>query len=271
MQALELRQAMRAGQRVYGTLVSAPATLWVKQTQGAALDFVFIDTEHIPNDRQTLSWMCHAYRAIDLPPIVRVPSPDPYEACKVLDGGACGVIFPYTETVEQVRHLVGACRYRPLKGHRLQEALDDPNSLEPELRTYLEQRNAASIAVVNIESVPAIENLEALLTIDGLDAVLIGPHDLSCSLGIPEQYDLPRFDEAVRTIFSKARAAGKGAGIHYFQEGLTAEIQWIEAGGNFVIHAGDVHFYRQTLNREINALRTALGDERQTDGEATII
>ena len=60
MHALELRQAMRAGQRVYGTLVSAAATLWVKQIQGAALDFVFIDTEHIPNDRQTLSWMCHS-------------------------------------------------------------------------------------------------------------------------------------------------------------------------------------------------------------------
>jgi len=271
MQALPLRQAMRSGQRVYGTLVSAPATLWVGMTEGAALDFVFIDTEHIPNDRQTLSWMCHAYRAIDLPPIVRVPEPDAYEACKVLDGGAAGIIFPYTETIEQVRQLVGACRYRPLKGARLQAALDDPQSLEPELRTYLEERNAGSIAVANIESVPAIENLDELLAIEGLDAVLIGPHDLSCSLGIPEQYDDPRFDQAVRTIFSKARAAGKGAGIHYFQEGLEAEVEWVKAGGNFIVHAGDVHFYRQTLQREIDSLRKSLGDERASDGDGVII
>ncbi len=271
MQTLALRTAMRAGQRVYGTLVSAPSTLWIGTAQSAPLDFVFIDSEHIPNDRETLSWMCHGYRAIDLPPIVRVPSPDPYEACKVLDGGAAGVIFPYTETVEQMRHLVGACRYRPLKGQRLQDALDDPNSLEPELRDYLEKRNESSIAVANIESVPAIENLDALLAIDGLDAVLIGPHDLSCSLGIPEQYDHPRFDEAVRTIFGKARAAGKGAGIHYFQEKLDAEIEWIRAGGNFVVHAGDVHFYRQKAKADLDALRTAFGDDAQSSDDGVII
>jgi 4-hydroxy-2-oxoheptanedioate aldolase len=139
------------------------------------------------------------------------------------------------------------------------------------LLTYLEERNAGSIAVANIESVPAIENLDELLAIEGLDAVLIGPHDLSCSLGIPEQYADPRFDQAVRTIFSKARAAGKGAGIHYFQEGIEAEVEWVKAGGNFIVHAGDVHFYRQTLQREIGALRKTLGDERTSGGDSVII
>ena len=210
MNGQQIRNALHAGDRVYGTLASAPATLWVNMSQGNGLDFVFIDTEHIPNDRQTLSWMCHAYQDANLPPIVRVPNPDPYEACKVLDGGASGVIFPYVEEVSQIRDLVGACRYRPLKGARLQQALDDPQSLEPELAAYLAERNANSIAVANIESVPAIENLDALLSVQGLDAVLIGPHDLSCSLGIPEDYEHPRFDEAVRTIFTAARNAGKG-------------------------------------------------------------
>ena len=184
MNGQQIRQALHAGDRVYGTLASAPATLWVNMNKGNGLDFVFIDTEHIPNDRQTLSWMCQAYQAIDLPPIVRVPNPAPYEACKVLDGGASGVIFPYVEEVSQIRDLVGACRYRPLKGARLQQALDDPQSLEPELAAYLAERNAHSIAVANIESMPAIENLDALLAVEGLDAVLLGPHDLSCRLGI---------------------------------------------------------------------------------------
>ena len=156
-----------------------------------------------------------------------MPKPDPLEACKVLDGGANGVIFPYVESVTQIRDLVGACRYRPFKGARLLETLDDPASLRPELASYLEEHNAVSIAVANIESVLALETLDALVAIDGLDAVLIGPHDLSCSLGIPEQYDHPRFDETVKTIFAIARATGKDAGIHFFVGVIEREIDYL--------------------------------------------
>src|SRR6185369_5208339 len=109
-------------------------------------------------------------------------------------------------------------RWRPLKGRRLQEALRDPNTLEPELRRYLEARNEDTILIANIESVPAIESLDQLLAVPGLDAVLIGPHDLSCSLGIPEQYGHPRFDEAVRTIYRIAREHHVGAGIHFWAD-----------------------------------------------------
>jgi 4-hydroxy-2-oxoheptanedioate aldolase len=200
-----------------------------------------------------------------------VPNPDPYEACKVLDGGASGVIFPYVEEVSQIRDLVGACRYRPLKGDRLQQALDDPQSLEPELAAYLAERNAHSIAVANIESVPAIENLDALLAVEGLDAVLIGPHDLSCSLGIPEEYEHPRFDEAVRTIFTAARKAGKGAGIHFFSGGIAQEIDFLQAGANLVVHGADVLIYKHALSEDITTLRKAMGDERQTGSEDAII
>ena len=271
MNSLEIRQALRAGDRVYGSLVSAPATLWVGMARGTGLDFVFIDTEHIPNDRQNLSWMCRAYQAASLPPIVRVPNPDPFEACKVLDGGASGIIFPYVESVAQIRDLVGACRYRPLKGARLQQALDEPASLETELATYLEERNAHSIAVANIESVPALENLDALVAIDGLDAVLIGPHDLSCSLGIPEQYDHPRFDEAVKTIFATARAAGKGAGIHFFIGGIEKEIDYLQSGANLVVHGADVNIWREALGGQIGALREAMGDRQRTADTDAII
>src|SRR5208282_2021481 len=100
------------------------------------------------------------------------------------------------ETADQIRALAGAVKLRPLKGRRLQEALRDRNSLEPELREYVDNRNADKILIANIESVPAIENLHEICSVPGLDAVLIGPHDLSCSLGVPEQYQHPRFDEA---------------------------------------------------------------------------
>ena len=235
------------------------AKLWPNFVKQTGIDFVFIDTEHTPIGRETLSWICQTYSASGLPPVVRIPCNDPFEACKALDAGAGGIIGPYLETAEQVRGLVGAVKYRPLKGRRLQEALRDPNTLEPELRDYLEKRNGDKILIANIESVPAIENLHEICSVPGLDSVLIGPHDLSCNLGVPEQYDHPRFDEAVRTIFRIAREHGVGAGIHFWL-GLEQEITWSKAGGNLVMHSSDVATFSRTLKNEVAQLRQALGE-----------
>ncbi len=257
MTGREIIQALHAGRRVYSSAMVSTSPFWPNLAKQAGIDFVFVDTEHTPIGRETLSWICQTYSAMGLPPVVRIPCNDPFEACKVLDAGAGGVIGPYVETADQVRGLVGAVKYRPLKGRRLQEALRDPNTLEPELRDYLEKRNGDKILIANIESVPAIENLHDICSVPGLDSVLIGPHDLSCNLGIPEQYDHPRFDEAVRTIFRIARQHGVGAGIHFWL-GLEQEITWSKAGGNLVMHSSDLATFSRTLKSDIEHLRKSL-------------
>src|SRR3954463_6511951 len=257
MTGREIIQALRDGRRVYSSAIVAMSPLWPNLAKQAGIDFVFVDTEHVPLDRQTLGWICQTYQALGLPSVVRIPCNDPFEACKVLDAGAGGVIGPYIETADQVRDLVGAVKLRPLKGRRLQDGLRSPDTLEPELRDYLEKRNGDKILIANIESVPAIENLDAICAVPGLDAVLIGPHDLSCSLGIPEQYEHPRFDEAVRTIFRIARGRGVGAGIHFWL-GLQQEIAWAKVGGNLVMHSSDLAAFSRTLKAEIQQLREAL-------------
>jgi 4-hydroxy-2-oxoheptanedioate aldolase len=240
----------------------APGPHFPEVVKQAQADFVFIDTEHTPLGRETLAWMCQAFAALNIPPVVRLPSPDGFEAAKVLDGGGGGgIIGPYVETVEQVRALVGAARWAPLKGQRLQETLRDPGTLEPKLRSHLEARNENTILILTIESVPAIHNLDDLLSVPGVDAVLVGPYDLSCSLGIPLEYDHPRFAEAVRTVFHKARAHQVGAGVHYWP-GIQQEIAWARAGGNLIMHGADITAFRQQLIPNLAALRSALGDAR---------
>ncbi len=270
MNGQQIREALHDGRFVYSTAVVSTSPHWTTVLRGSGIDFVFIDTEHIPIGRETLSWMCRAYAALGIPPVVRIPSPDPFEATKVLDGGASGVISPYVETPEQVRDLVGATRWRPLKGKRLQAALEDPGSMEPELRRYLQQRNANTLLILNIESVPAVNNLDQILAVKGVDSVLIGPHDLSCSLGIPEQYDHPRFDEAVRKIFQTARRHNVGAGIHYW-EGIDKEILWSNAGGNLMMHSTDVTLFQQQLKKDMQELRTRLGDDREISTGGSVI
>jgi 4-hydroxy-2-oxoheptanedioate aldolase len=132
--------------------------------------------------------------------------------------------------------------------------------MEPELREYLEQRNQDSILILNIESVPAIENLGEMLDVPGVDAVLIGPHDLSCSLGLPEKYDHPRFEEAVLEIIRQARSRNLGAGVHFWDD-IQREAAWAKAGANLLMHSADIRFVREGLNLEFQRLREALGDD----------
>ncbi len=124
MNGRAIRDNLHQGRPVYATAVIAPGPHFPDVVKDAQADFVFIDTEHTPLGRETVAWMCQVYKAMGIPPVVRIPSPDAHEAAKILDGGGGGgIIGPYIETVEQVRALVGAARYSPIKGQRLEEIL----------------------------------------------------------------------------------------------------------------------------------------------------
>jgi 4-hydroxy-2-oxoheptanedioate aldolase len=263
MDGKEFLNRLKKGKRLYGTAILSPSPLWPLAVKETGADFVFIDTEHIPIDRTNLAGMCQVYKAYGLPPLVRISTPDPQEVCKVLDGGASGILAPYIESAEQVRELVGAVKMRPLKGGRLKEELQNQGSLEAELKNYLRNYNKDSFLLINIESVPALENLEELFTEPGLDGAIIGPHDLSVSLGLPEQYDNPRFEHAVRKIISKAREKGLAAGIH-LSEGAELQIKWAKAGANIILHSSDITLFQQRLKEDITEIRRALGGK---DGE----
>jgi len=258
MNGIELSAALRNGRRVYGTCIVSPSPRWPGMIAGLGLDFVFLDTEHIPLQRDQLSWMCQAYAGLGLAPIVRIPEPDPYRACMALDGGAAGVIAPYVESVEQVRELRGAVKFRPLKGRRLERMLEGQEVLEDELAAYLARMNAGRLMIVNIESVPALDALDDILDVPDIDALLIGPHDLSLNLGIPEQYGHPKFNEAISTIIRKARAKGVGVGLH-FSFGIEHEIRWAQEGANLMLHSSDLFACRDGLAADFNTFRNALG------------
>ena len=266
MNGQAMRENLHNGGRVYGTMVTAISPNWPGVVQSIGLDWAFIDTEHVAQDRAQLSWMCKLYAAVDVAPIVRIPSPDPYRAAMVLDGGAQGVIAPYVETVEQVRQLVGAVKLRPLKGDKLHGALSGERALEPEVASFLAERNRGSVAIVNIESVAAMEALDDILDVEGLDAVLIGPNDMTCNLGIPNQYYHPKFVEMVDTVIQKARAKNVGAGIHMVygdsDEGsaFEQEVRWARLGANLITHSIDVVAFRNGLRREFDEIKRALNE-----------
>lgn len=271
MNGIQIKESLKQGHRIYGTLISSYTPFWAKAVQSIGLDFVFIDTEHLPIDRTELSWMCTLYESLGIAPIVRIPAPDPYQASMVIDGNATGVIAPYIETPEQVLQLVGAVKYKPLKGDRLQEVLGQQVMMDPPLSSYIRENNQDRIVIINIESKPAIEALDNILAIEGLDAILVGPHDLSCSLGIPEQYDHPLFIDTVDMIIDKAKSKNIGAGIHMIYEyGLDQEIIWAQKGANLILHSADIISFTQGIKRDLNQIKQTLGDVSIPSKESTI-
>ena len=254
-----LKQKLSRNQNIYGTCILSTSPIWPKVVKGSGLDFVFLDTEHIPMDRTELTFLCQEYNALGMAPIVRIPSPDPYAACMVKDAGAVGVLAPYIENIGQVQQMVGATKYRPLKGERLQNVLIGKEELSSKLKTYLENFNQGSLCFINIESTVAVQRLDDLLSVPGLDGVVIGPHDLSINMGLPEQYDHPDFEKTVKEIIHKSRGKGLAAGIH-FPAHPEYQIKWIKEGANIVLHSSDMRLFSQKLSGDLSNIKKAVGD-----------
>ncbi len=178
------------------------------------------------------------------------------------------MLAPYIESPEQVRELVGATKLRPLKGKRLTVAWQKQDSFEPDLAGYLSNWNKENFLMINIESAPAMERLDSILAEPGLDGVIIGPHDLSLSLGLPEQYRDPQFESAVQRIICEVKGKGLSVGIHLSQE-AELQIKWAKAGANIILHSSDIALFQQRLTEDISSIRRGLSQVDRTTRETT--
>lgn len=259
MRGQTLRARLHAGERVYGIAMEGfGQPRWPAYFAAAGMDFVWLESEHAPNNREIIAWAAQLYAAHNIAPLVRIPEISAARAAMAVDAGAHGVIAPYVETVEQVKALVGAVKYRPLKGEALARAVEQGEFPNAETRTYLEQYNADANLIIMIESPAGVRNLPALLAVPGVDAVLIGPHDLTVSHGIAEQYDHPLFVETVERIISISRAHSIGVGMHFISGTLDWAVQWAQKGFNFISYRGDTLFVARGIQGELHALRAQL-------------
>ena len=291
---LQDRLRDRARQALYGTCVVSTSPHFLAVAQSCSLDFVFIDTEHIALDRERLAWMCQAYAAKSISPIVRVPAAYSPSVTGALDGGAAGIVAPYVETVEQALTLVGATKLRPLKGSLLQDCLavlakegnscltsevqgvvtdigyNDPlqflTGLVPaDTLEFMRRKNNGAQVFVNIESQTGIQNLPALLSIPGVDGVFIGPKDLSVQLGCPNDWENPAFLEACDYIVEETARRGLAVGCHYsFSHSVEYQKRWRSLGANLIIHESDLNLFKRALSEDMLELRSSDKGRRES-------
>ncbi len=266
----DFRDALRSGKTVYGTLISSgsPRQFDVAQTLG--LDFVFLCNEHVLYNPDTLGWMCRAYKAAGINPVVRILEPDPYLATQALDAGAGAILVPYVENLEDVYELVGAVKYRPLKGKKLRKILSGEEKPDAELEAYLKKHNQNNTLLLNIESPTGEQNMEQFLSIPsvdgpGVDGIVLGPHDLSTSFDMPEKYRSPEFIDLSCGIIKKARALGAAAGGHNGSRGsLDLQMEWAKAGANIILHSSDMFLFADKLQEDLNKIRGIKGEKTNT-------
>ncbi len=266
MNGEELKAKTRAGGVVYGTMLAAARNpRWAAPIAGLGLDYVIIDSEHAPRGRSEIADLLAGLRSADVVPIVRVPVPRSHYVTMALDAGAQGVLAPYCETPDEVREVVGATKWRPLKGEFARRAVELGEFPSEASRGYLLNRNRNAVCIIGIESVPAMEALEEIVAIDGIDAIFVGPNDLSISLGVPDRYDHPAYEAALRAIIATCQLRNLPVLIHHQTAELTQK--WLREGARFVLHSTETRAVHNAFRSEFGAIR-AVGEELG-GGEAT--
>lgn len=262
----DFRHALHAGNRVYGTLITNTSPKMFDSVLSLGLDFVFLCTEHSTYNPETLSWMCRAFKAAGINPVVRILEPSPFLATQALDAGACSVLVPYVEDVEDVLALIGAVKYRPLKGKKLQRILHGDETLSAEMQAYILAHNRHNSLLINIESPTGVQNLDTFLSYkapggSGVDGIVLGPHDLSTSYEMPEKYASEEFLRLSRGIIQDTRAKGVAAGGHTgYRNSLDLSIDWAQHGANIILHCSDIYFAADKAQHDFNRIKNSLGE-----------
>ncbi len=244
-----LRSAWHDGASTFGAWLSIASSVSAETVARIGFDYVCIDAQHGAVEMADVITLVQAIGLGGSTPIVRVPWNEPGVIGRALDAGAHGVIVPMVNTAAQAEALVQACRYAP-RGSRSY----GPTAVGGRHDDYVGWA-AANIAVIPmIETVEAINNLDDILAVPGIDAIYVGPADLSLTLGLAPRNndDRPEFTEALTRIVAACRQAGVVPGVHAVAN--VAERR-VEQGFRLLTVANDVVSMQAAMTGELSAIR----------------
>jgi len=253
MQPNRVKAALREGRAVTGPLLNELRGVGtVKMMALAGHDFLFFDMEHAMFDWETMLTLTQMSLACDICPLVRVTDLSYPLVARALDGGAQGVIIPRVETREQVEAAVSFAKYPPL-GRRGAGGEGRYGYDRRPPREAIEEANAETMVIVQIESVEGVANIEAIAAVPGLDVLCLGPLDLSISLGVHGRFDGSLFMESIERIMAAGTAAGVAVGmVERAPESLR---RWHDLGMRFLVCNNDANIIYQAAMHDVAVLR----------------
>lgn len=207
-----LKENMRSGQPALGTFIEIGNMNGLEALTGTGLDYVVIDAEHGQVDSETITDLIRAAELSGLVPLVRIGEVSRALIQRVLDAGAGGLIVPGLRSVAEVREVVRCAKFPPLgqRGYCPNRSVRwGAAAKDQSLADYMEDCNESILVLPQCETVELLEAIEDAAVLPGVDGIFIGPFDLSIALGLPGQFDDPRFTDAVARVRQTVQKSGK--------------------------------------------------------------
>lgn len=214
MRKNSLKASLKSGGSAAGVIIPSADEQLVEVLGLAGFPWVFIDCEHGHMSVRECETLVRAAEAVNVTPIVRVPHNEPDVILRHLDTGAQGVVVPQVITVDDVERAIQAARYYPSGQRGLAGTRAASYGLGAPLGEYVQTANEEIMVIALIENARAVENLPQILQVEGLDAITIGPADLSQSLGRPGDRNHPDVEGAITEIINQAVSAGVPVGLN---------------------------------------------------------
>lgn len=247
-----LRQRVLSGESLVGTFLNLGSPAAAEVCARAGLDWVLIDLEHGAADDADLLAMLHAVAGSGAAALVRVEQGTRLRVGRALDLGADGVMVPRIESVDEARELVGWLRYPPagvrgvaLFTRGLAYGAGGHDAVEP--------RNDGILGIAQVEGRAALDAVDELAALDGIDVLFVGPADLTHALGIPGLIDHPDYLTAIDSVGRAARAHGKAAGVLLWRPEDVD--RYLEAGYTFFSLSSEGALQQQQVRSGADALR----------------
>jgi 2-keto-3-deoxy-L-rhamnonate aldolase RhmA len=250
----DFRARLRNGEKLYGTMVTLPSAATAEVLAALGFDWLFIDAEHGPLETRELLGLLQAV-SHRVACIVRVPSCDEVAIKKALDLGAHGIIVPQVNSAEQAASAVRFARYPPegARGVGLARA----HGYGARFKEYVESANREIAVIVQAEHARAVESIDAIVRVPGVDAVLLGPYDLSASLGKMGKVDDPAVVAAIGRVTDACRAARMPLG--FFGVSAAAVKPYAERGYTLLVAGVDTALLGGAARALLDELRGARG------------
>lgn len=252
-----VRTLWENGQKCVNGWCSIPSTVTAEIVARQPFDTLTIDLQHGLVDYQTALTMLQAMSVSDVPKLARVRWNDPGFIMALLDAGFTGIICPMVNTEKDARDFVAACRYAPEGGR----SFGPTRASIVYGANYQSEANSRITKLAMIETREAMDNLDSILGVDGLDAVYIGPSDLSISMGYAPSLEPtePEVINAIATIRQKAHAAGLYAGIHVGSARYASAM--LADGFDLASLSTDVRMFSSMMADTLAAVRPETGDK----------
>ena len=222
-----LREKMLAGEKTLGTFFELGSATAAECLGFSGLDYMIIDTEHGPFNPQSALDFVRAAKLYNITPLARVQEISRAAILKLLDVGAMGIIVPCVNSIEDVHKIVEYGTYAPLGDRGVANTAGSGFWFEDYacrgLPEYFEISNRETMLLPQCETLWCLEHIDEVLAVPGIDGMFVGPFDLSTAMGIPGQFDLPEFRDALNRVQRACAAAGKPSMIYAASEGKARE------------------------------------------------